>query len=111
LTAKLSERDERVTEARRRAEEDRNAVAAAGVELGARYGNPGEWMKQAGVVSIDELEENDLNLNIPRYIDTFDPEPRVLMKDALTTLSTAQLEADKSEKALRIILKEIGYAG
>ncbi len=32
--------------------------------------------KYAHVASFDEIKENDFNLNIPRYVDTFDePEP------------------------------------
>ena len=33
--------------------------------------------KYAHVATIDEIKENDYNLNIPRYVDTFEPEPPV----------------------------------
>ena len=36
-----------------------------------------ELLKHARVVPIDEVQENDFNLNIPRYVDTFEPEPRI----------------------------------
>jgi type I restriction enzyme M protein len=83
LPAKLAERDERIAEARRRAEDDRKDVAAVGEELVALYADPDELLKHARVVGIGEIEENEFNLNIPRYIDTFEPEPRVDVKDAL----------------------------
>lgn len=33
--------------------------------------------KYAHVTTLKEIEENDFNLNIPRYVDTFEPEPRI----------------------------------
>lgn len=33
--------------------------------------------KYAHVASLDEIKENDFNLNIPRYVDTFEEEPPV----------------------------------
>lgn len=33
--------------------------------------------KYAHVASYDEIKENDFNLNIPRYVDTFEPEPDI----------------------------------
>ena len=33
--------------------------------------------KYAHVASIDEIKENDYNLNIPRYVDTFEEEPPI----------------------------------
>ena len=35
--------------------------------------------KFAYLASFEEIEENDFNLNIPRYVDTFEPEPPVDM--------------------------------
>jgi type I restriction enzyme M protein len=75
LAAKLAERGERIAEARRRAEDDRKDVAAVGDELVALYGDPDELLKHARVVGFDEIEENEFNLSIPRYVDTFEPEP------------------------------------
>lgn len=38
------------------------------------YNNRSEIEKYSRKVSISEIEENDYNLNIPRYIDSFEPE-------------------------------------
>ena len=74
--AKVAERDEKIAEARRRAADDRRDVEAVCAELGAIYGDPDELLKHARVVGIGEIEENEFNLNIPRYVDTFEPEAR-----------------------------------
>jgi type I restriction enzyme M protein len=110
LAAKLAERDERIAEARRRAADDRSDVDKVAAELDALYADPDELLKHARVVGLDEIEENEFNLNIPRYVDTFEPEPRVEVKDALKALRDAEAAAMASEKTLAAMLKEIGYA-
>lgn len=108
--AKIAERDEKIAEARRRAEDDRRDVAQVGTELGALYGDPDELLKHARVVGIDEIEENEFNLNIPRYVDTFEPEPRVEVANALKSLKDAQAALGFAEEHLGNLLRTIGYA-
>jgi type I restriction enzyme M protein len=108
--AKIAERDEKIAEARRRAEDDRRDVAQVGTELGALYGDPDELLKHARVVGIDEIEENEFNLNIPRYVDTFDPEPRIEVPDARTALRSAERALGTAEAALMKMLEDAGYA-
>jgi type I restriction enzyme M protein len=110
LRAKLAERDERIAEAQRRAEEDRRDVAAVGAELIALYANPDDLLKHTRVVGLDEIEENEFNLNIPRYVDTFEPEPRVEVKDALKALREAEGEAIAAADQLSAFLQRFGYA-
>ena len=110
LAAKLAERDERVVEARRCAEDDRKDVAAVGDDLSALYADPDEILKHARVVGLDEIEENEFNLNIPRYVDTFEPEPRVEVKDALKALREAEAAANAAEAGLTRLLRGAGYA-
>lgn len=110
LRAKLTERNERIAESRRRAVEDRADVSKVGAELTALYSNPDELLKHARVVGMDEIEENECNLNIPRYVDTFEPEPRVEVKDALKALETAEDSLQESDDTLSSLLRAIGYA-
>lgn len=108
--AKIAERDEKIAEARRRADDDRRDVAQVGTELGTLYGDPDELLKHARVVGIDEIEENEFNLNIPRYVDTFDPEPKIEVTDALRALRSAENALGGAEAALMRMLKDVGYA-
>ncbi|MBW2559778.1 MAG: N-6 DNA methylase [Deltaproteobacteria bacterium] len=107
--AKIVQRDEKMAEARRRAEEDRQAVTTVGEELVALYADPDELLKHARVVGLDEIEENEFNLNIPRYVDTFEPEPRVEVGAAFKKLEAKQCELAGAENKLKILLKAIGY--
>lgn len=110
LVAKIAERDERIAETRRQAEDDRQSVVEVGEELAALYADPNELLKQARVVDLDEIRENEYNLNIPRYVDTFEPEPLVQVKDALKALEEAEAQVKACEHELRKLLREIGYA-
>ena len=98
-----------IAEVRRRADDDRKDVAAVGEELVALYADPDELLKHARVVGLDEIEENEFNLNIPRYVDTFEPEPRVEVKDALVALSKAEAATRTAAAELSQLLKRAGY--
>lgn len=107
--AKIAERNEKIAEARRRAEADRRDVEAVGQELGALYGDADELLKHARVVDIAEIEENEFNLNISRYVDTFEPEPHIEVKDALAALAAAENASATAEREFRKLLERIGY--
>jgi type I restriction enzyme M protein len=107
--AKIAERNERIAETRRRAEDDRQEVIKIGEELTMLYADPDELLKHARVVSLDEITENEFNLNIPRYVDTFEPEFRIEVKDALEALRSAERLAEMAETKLIQLLRKIGY--
>jgi type I restriction enzyme M protein len=109
VASKLTERDARIAEARRRAEDDRKDVATVGDELTALYVDPDELLKHARIVDVAEIEENEFNLNIPRYVDTFEPEPRIEVKDALCALDEAEKAARDAEAELKRLLLQVGY--
>jgi type I restriction enzyme M protein len=109
LAAKLAERDERIAEASRRAADDRKDVNRVSEELIALYEDLDELLKHARVVGLGEIEENEFNLNIPRYVDTFEPEPRVEVNDVLEELGKAQKVASDAAAELTRLLRAIGY--
>jgi len=52
------------------------------------------------VASFEEIQENDFNLNIPRYVDTFEEEAEV-------DIAAVQIEIDGLEKELSKVQSEI----
>ncbi len=58
------------------------------------YRNRVDVDKYARVASLEEIKENEFNLNIPRYVDTFEEE-QVIDLDEVNKL----LEQDKQEIA------------
>jgi type I restriction enzyme M protein len=109
VSVKIAERNEKIAESRRRAEDDRREVEQVGNELSALYGDPDELLKHARVVDLDEIEENEFSLNIPRYVDTFEPERRVEVKDAIEGVRQSEKHVRDAESALSSLLKAAGY--
>ena len=106
---KLRERDEKIAEIQKRAAEDRAAIARTGDELRALYADPAELAKHARVVEMSEIAENEHNLNIPRYVDTFEPEKTIDVGATLKQLQGAEKARGEAEKYLRQVLAEVGF--
>ena len=110
VAEKVAERDERIFGTRRNAEDDRKDVSTVGEELVALYADHREMLKHARVVDIEEVEENEFNLNVPRYVDTFEPKPLVAVRDALKAVHDANAVAQGAQEELNRMLESIGYA-
>ena len=108
--AKIAKRDVRVAEVRRRAEDDRTDASAVGEELVGLYSDPDKRLKHARVVEMEEVEENEFNLNVPRYVDTFEPKVRIEIDEAFKALQAADAQAKDAQTVLLDLLKDIGYA-
>lgn len=63
------------------------------------------------VVDMKEIEENDFNLNISRYIDTLEPEQPIDVKAELEKLWAAEKARDDAAARMNALLKEMGYVG
>ena len=55
-----------------------------------------------------EIAENDFNLNIPRYVDTFEPEPEVDMAAVQADISSIEGELVETQAKMAKYLKELG---
>lgn len=63
--------------------------------------------KYAHVADMHEIEENDFNLNIPRYVDTFEPEPPVDLGKLTDEMIKTQQEINENEKELLSMMKDL----
>lgn len=63
------------------------------------------------VVDMKEIEENDYNLNISRYIDTLEPEAPIDVEGELNKLWAAERARNEAEDRMNALLKEMGYVG
>ena len=59
-------------------------------------------------VSIDEIEKNDFNLNISRYVSTAKPEPIVDIKEVNREIKALEEEIQKAKEEHNGYLKELG---
>lgn len=56
--------------------------------------------KYAHVATLEEMRENDFNLNIPRYVDTYEPEPPIPLTKIMQDIYDADKEIEKNEREL-----------
>jgi type I restriction enzyme M protein len=64
--------------------------------------------KYSYLAGIEEIEENDFNLNIPRYVDTFEPEPPTDMAAVNAEIGRLKGEMADVEAKIAGYLKELG---
>jgi type I restriction enzyme M protein len=64
--------------------------------------------KFAYVASPDEIAENDYNLNIPRYVDTFEPEDPVDLEEVQREIDRIEAELAETSDTLDRHLEELG---
>ena len=63
----------------------------------------------AHVAGIEEVEANDFNLNISRYVDTAEPVEVMSVEDALSQLREAERRRDEAVAKMDELLAEMGY--
>jgi type I restriction enzyme M protein len=64
--------------------------------------------KYAHPASFAEIEENEFNLNIPRYVDTFEPEPEIDIAQLQKEIEQIEKELAETQKKMAGYLKELG---
>ena len=65
--------------------------------------------RYARVVGLDEIEKNDYNLNISRYVETADALLKVDVAAAIAKLRTLEKTRAEAEARMNDYLKELGY--
>lgn len=67
-----------------------------------------EIEKYCHVATLKEVEENEYNLNIPRYVDTFEEEEEIDIKQVQQDLKNIDKQIKEVDKELNVYLKELG---
>ncbi len=65
--------------------------------------------KYAYLAGPEEIRENDFNLNIPRYVDTFEEEEEIDLKAVLKERVQLKAQLAELEKEMAGYLKELGF--
>ena len=65
--------------------------------------------KYAYRATLEEIAENDFNLNIPRYVDTFEEEEEVDILAVQKEIEQLEAELALTRKEMAGYLKELGY--
>ena len=64
--------------------------------------------KYSYVAVLDEVRENDYNLNIPRYVDTFEEEEAVDLKVVSDELKGLDVDMKDTDETIAGYCKELG---
>lgn len=72
------------------------------------YANRNEIEKYSHLASLDEIKENDFNLNIPRYVDTFEEEEPVDLKEVVADLKKINEEMKEVDEEIKKYCDELG---
>lgn len=72
------------------------------------YRSRGEMERYAHKASFEEIEANGFNLNIPRYVDTFEPEPEVDLQVVQNEIRDLEGQLAQTREKMNFYLKELG---
>ena len=67
-----------------------------------------EVEKFSHIANLDEIKENDYNLNITRYVDTFEEEEEVDIAETIRQIEAINPQLEKLEAEMKHYLKELG---
>ena len=89
-------------------EKNQNAITDEQInKICATYSNRKQIEKYSYKASIEEIQENDYNLNIPRYIDTFEEEEQIDIKATKQQITAIEKELTKVKTQMDTYLKEL----
>lgn len=71
------------------------------------YNNRETVDKESYLASFEDIEENGFNLNIPRYVDTFEKEEEIDLGELLVKISSTDEEIKKTQTEFLSMLKEL----
>ncbi|MEK6494085.1 type I restriction-modification system subunit M [Myroides odoratimimus] len=64
--------------------------------------------KYSHLATLKEVEENDYNLNIPRYVDTFEAEEEIDIQAVMQEIKSLEAKRAELDKEIDVYFKELG---
>lgn len=93
-------------------ENSKNQNRLRDVDVAKIYKTFSDWQtvdKYSHIATLDEIQENDYNLNIPRYVDTFVEEEPVDIVETQKEIISLKAKLNEVESQMEVYLKEMGY--
>jgi len=72
------------------------------------YRNRTTIEKYSHLATLKEVEENDYNLNIPRYVDTFEAEEEIDIQSVMQEIKSLEAKRVELDKEIDVYFKELG---
>jgi len=105
LSKLTTEKENKITAAEERAEKERIAIEDVEQELITMLQDPEVRKRYFAIADMEELDENEYNLNIPRYVDTFEPEEEIDLKEAISQFRIIIDKENILDKSISELLK------
>ena len=67
-----------------------------------------EIEKYSHCATMQEIKDNDYNLNIPRYVDTFEEEEEIDIKAVMAEIKELEAKRAELDTQIDVYLKELG---
>ena len=74
------------------------------------YANRKEIEKYSHIASLDEIKENDYNLNIPRYVDTFEEEEVIDLDKVSSELKALEIDMKTTDETIASFCRELNIS-
>jgi len=101
------ERDERIAEINRRADRETAEVNEAITDLRRICSEPGEARRYFVIAEQADIEENEYNLNVPRYVDTWERRNIPTLKAAIIEFLEQEKKTTAIDAKLGVFIKKI----
>lgn len=89
-------------------DKNQNKLTAVNIQkIVTTYQNRQDVDKYAHVASPAEIKANDYNLNIPRYVDTFEPEPEIDLNQVKADLKQLDEEISQNEQIFNELASQL----
>lgn len=103
----LADKEAKINAIKERAAKQRQAIADVETELLQMFADPELRKRYFAIVDMDDIEENEFNLNIPRYVDTFEPEEQIDLQEAIRDFQKAMQTESETMQSLNELLKTL----
>ena len=103
----LADKEAKINALKDKAEKQRQAIADVEAELLQMFADPELRKRYFAIVDMDDIEENEFNLNIPRYVDTFEPEEKIDLQEAILDFQKAMQTESETMQSLNELLKTL----
>lgn len=77
-------------------------------KITSTYMNRIEIEKYSHLTTLQEIKDNDYNLNIPRYVDTFEEEEEINIQEVMSEIKSLESKRAELDAEINIYLQELG---
>ena len=103
----LADKETKINAVKEKAAKQCQAIADVETELLQMFADPELRKRYFAIVDMDDIEENEFNLNIPRYVDTFEPEEQIDLQQAIRDFQEAINTESETMKSLNELLNTL----